>query len=194
MAQETYQIVLVGGGSVGKTCLAVRYLNGKFLPDYDPTIEQTFKKLVLIDNIPTNLHIIDTAGQDDYKDVRNKYIASGEGFVVVYSIIARSSFDEAKTLLLQIKKEHKSDVPVITVANKIDFEKERVVTVAEGEQLAKKFATSYFEVSAKTGQNTENCFESLVRSLRKKKQEITQQIQQPINNKNESSSGCCIIL
>jgi len=32
-------IAVVGGGAVGKSAITVRFVNGKFVSEYDPTIE-----------------------------------------------------------------------------------------------------------------------------------------------------------
>ena len=64
MPNKTYhfRIVLLGPGSVGKSALAVRFVNNSFNPRYDPTIEQTFSKSVEVDGSIVQLEIYDTAG------------------------------------------------------------------------------------------------------------------------------------
>jgi len=37
--------------------------------------------------------VLDTAGQEEYTALRDQWIRDGEGFVLVYSIISRSTFE-----------------------------------------------------------------------------------------------------
>ena len=44
------------------------------------------------------LDILDTAGQEEYSSVREQYITTADGFLIVYSITDRSSFLEAEAI------------------------------------------------------------------------------------------------
>jgi GTPase KRas len=60
--------------------------------------------------------------------MREQYMRSGEGFVIVYSITDRESFQEAKSFHEQILRVKDEDtVPAILVGNKCDAEYERQV-------------------------------------------------------------------
>jgi len=60
------------------------------------------------------------------------------------------------------------DIALILVGNKIDLEDSRVVSTAEGEELAKKLNLGYVETSAKTGENIEDAFRMLALQIVKK--------------------------
>lgn len=51
--------MVLGSGGVGKSCLTIRYVSNKFIPDYDPTVEDTFKKHVQIEEIPEEMKTVD---------------------------------------------------------------------------------------------------------------------------------------
>lgn len=60
--------------------------------------------------------------------MREQYMRTGEGFLLVYSITSRSSFEEISTFHQQILRvKDKDSFPVIVVANKCDLEYERQV-------------------------------------------------------------------
>ena len=60
--------------------------------------------------------------------MREQYMRTGEGFLLVYSITSRSSFEEISTFHQQILRVKDKDYfPVIVVANKCDLEYERQV-------------------------------------------------------------------
>ena len=49
---------------------------------------------VTIDDDTCLLDILDTAGQEEYSAMRDQYMRTGQGFLIVYSIVSRNSFDE----------------------------------------------------------------------------------------------------
>mmetsp|Transcript_10167 Transcript_10167/g.15304 ORF Transcript_10167/g.15304 Transcript_10167/m.15304 type:complete len:191 (-) Transcript_10167:32-604(-) len=162
-----YRIVVVGAGGVGKSALTVRFIQGNFVEKYDPTIEDSYRKLVEVDGTACMLDIMDTAGQEEYSALRDQYMKTGQGFILVYSITAASSFEAATKLRTQILriKEDQQDIPIILVGNKIDIEEERVVTTEQGRSLAQKFNCDFMEASAKTNTNVNEIFFDLVRSI-----------------------------
>ncbi|KAJ5071621.1 ras gtpase-related [Anaeramoeba ignava] len=87
------KLVVLGGGGVGKSALTIQFLQKQFLETYDPTIEESYRKQMVIDNDSYVLDILDTAGQEEYAPMREKYMASGHGFLFVFSITSRISFE-----------------------------------------------------------------------------------------------------
>jgi GTPase KRas protein len=81
---------------------------------------------------------------------------TGQGFILVYAITSRSSFDEIASFREQIRRvKDKDKVPMILVGNKCDLETERQVTTSEGQELSKSFGCPFFESSAKSRINVE---------------------------------------
>jgi GTPase KRas protein len=167
-----YKVVVVGTGGVGKSALTIQLLNHHFMEDYDPTIEDSYRMQVAIDGVTCLLDILDTAGQEEFSAMRDQYMRTGQGFLCVYSITQRSSFDELAGFREQILRvKEANDVPMVLVGNKCDLESERVVSTAEGADLAKSFGCHHIEASAKSRINVEKCFFDLVRDIRRRKAE-----------------------
>lgn len=165
-----YKLVVVGGGGVGKSALTIQLIQNHFIEEYDPTIEDSYRKQVTIDGEPCLLDILDTAGQEEYSAMRDQYMRTGQGFLLVYSITSRSSFDEIASFREQILRVKDKDfVPMVIVGNKVDLENERMVSTVEGRDLAKSFNVPFMETSAKTRINVEDSFFELVRCIKKER-------------------------
>ncbi|ETO19833.1 hypothetical protein RFI_17396 [Reticulomyxa filosa] len=93
-----YKIVVLGSANVGKSALTVRMASGNFVDDYDPTIEDTYRKLISVDNTPVTVDLLDTAGVDEFSAMREQWMRDGKGFLLVYSITSKTSFEEMQTL------------------------------------------------------------------------------------------------
>jgi len=163
-----YKLVIVGGGGVGKSALTIQLIQNHFIDEYDPTIEDSYRKQVTIDAETCLLDILDTAGQEEYSAMRDQYMRTGQGFLMVYAITSRSSFEELVGFKDQILRVKEADhVPMVVVGNKSDLESERQVSSQEGQDLARNFGSPFFETSAKTRVNVEESFYNLVREIRK---------------------------
>jgi small GTP-binding protein len=163
-----YKIVVLGLGGVGKSALTVQFVQGIFLVKYDPTIEDSYRKLIEVDGEQCMLEILDTAGTEQFTAMRDLYMKNGQGFVLVYSIIAQSTFNELQDLrdqILRVKDAPK--VPMCLVGNKCDLADQRVVTTEQGQELAKKWDCTFLETSAKTKHNVDAIFYDLVRQINK---------------------------
>lgn len=83
----------------------------------------------MIDEEVALLDVLDTAGQEEYSAMREQYMRTGEGFLLVYSITSRQSFDEILVFQQQILRVKDKDYfPIIVVGNKCDLEGERQVS------------------------------------------------------------------
>lgn len=182
-----YKLVVVGGGGVGKSALTIQFIQSHFVEEYDPTIEDSYRKQCVIDDEVAVLDILDTAGQEEFSAMREQYMHTGEGFLLVYSIIDRNSFEEIPKFYRQILRvKDRSEFPMILVANKADLESERVVPKMEGEEVAQQLKVKYVEASAKHKLNVEKAFHDLVRVIR--------QAQKPDSQKEKKRKKKCIIL
>ncbi|KAJ5077456.1 ras-like protein rasd [Anaeramoeba ignava] len=189
-----YKLVVVGGGGVGKSALVIQLVQSHFVDEYDPTIEDSYRRQVEIDDEICLLDILDTAGQEEYSAMRDSYMRSGEGFLIVYAINSRNSFDEVSIFKEQICRVKDSDnIPMLVVGNKADIENERQVSSGEARDLAKTFGCPFIETSAKTRINVEEAFFELVREVRRiTKSSLAGRVDAPKKKKKKSKS--CSIL
>mmetsp|Transcript_22447 Transcript_22447/g.88861 ORF Transcript_22447/g.88861 Transcript_22447/m.88861 type:complete len:110 (+) Transcript_22447:3-332(+) len=100
--------------------------------------------------------------------MRDQYMRSGEGFVIVFSLTSQHSFDEIRPFRDQIlRAKDVDDVPIVLVGNKCDLVGQRQVLQSDIDELAKEFQCEYFEASAKNRVNVDESFFQLVREIRK---------------------------
>lgn len=180
---KEYKLVVVGGGGVGKSALTIRFIQEQFVDEYDPTIEDSYRKQCIVDQEPALLDVLDTAGQEEYAAMREQYMGCGEGFVLVYAINSRTSFEEMQTFVAQIKLVKDShQVPMVLVGNKCDLESERVVSTLEGKEQARIIGCEFLESSARSWLNVEAAYYLLVRQVRLKNKGVDPK---PLKKKNE---------
>ncbi|KYO47736.1 ras-related protein Rap-1b [Alligator mississippiensis] len=159
-----YKLVVLGSGGVGKSALTVQFVQGIFVEKYDPTIEDSYRKQVEVDAQQCMLEILDTAGTEQFTAMRDLYMKNGQGFALVYSITAQSTFNDLQDLREQILRvKDTDDVPMILVGNKCDLEDERVVGKEQGQNLARQWNNcAFLESSAKSKINVNEIFYDLV--------------------------------
>ncbi|XP_049995348.1 ras-related protein M-Ras isoform X1 [Alexandromys fortis] len=164
----TYKLVVVGDGGVGKSALTIQFFQKIFVPDYDPTIEDSYLKHTEIDNQWAILDVLDTAGQEEFSAMREQYMRTGDGFLIVYSVTDKASFehvDRFHQLILRVKD--RESFPMILVANKVDLMHLRKITREQGKEMATKHNIPYIETSAKDPPlNVDKAFHDLVRVIR----------------------------
>lgn len=83
--------------------------------------------------------------------MRDLYMKTGQGFLLVFSITSPSSLTELAGLreeIIRIKDDE--NVPMVIVGNKADLEEARVVPRAKGFSISQKWGAPYYESSART--------------------------------------------
>uniref|UniRef100_A0AAQ6IGG7 Small monomeric GTPase n=1 Tax=Anabas testudineus TaxID=64144 RepID=A0AAQ6IGG7_ANATE len=139
--------------------------------------------------------VLDTAGQEEFGAMREQYMRTGEGFLLVFSVTDRGSFEEIYKFQRQILRvKDRDEFPMILVGNKADLELQRQVTQEEGQQLARQLKVTYMEASAKIRMNVDQAFHELVRVIRKFQEQECPPSPEP-TRKEKDKSGChCVIV
>nr|XP_035975217.1 ras-related protein R-Ras2 isoform X2 [Halichoerus grypus] len=192
-----------------------------FVTDYDPTIEDSYTKQCVIDDRAARLDkikryvstctlsvvlvgvdqdffpeftVLDTAGQEEFGAMREQYMRTGEGFLLVFSVTDRGSFEEIYKFQRQILRvKDRDEFPMILIGNKADLDHQRQVTQEEGQQLARQLKVTYMEASAKIRMNVDQAFHELVRVIRKFQEQECPPSPEP-TRKEKDKKGChCVI-
>jgi len=168
--------VLIGDGAVGKTSIRRNYLGEEFTEGHIATIGVDLAtKRVLFEKEIVKFIIWDLAGQPTFEKVRGHYYAGCNGIILVYSVVDRSSFDNASKWLVEAFKNMGPLPPTVIIGNKTDLryslDKKKYVTTEEGEEFTKYFINKldvpaiFRETSAKTGSGIQDAFTELLRMM-----------------------------
>merc|ERR1712130_574015 len=191
---QAYKIVVVGGGGVGKSAITIQFIQSYFVTDYDPTIEDSYTKQCVIDDDVARLDILDTAGQEEFSAMREQYMRSGEGFLLVFSLTERQSFEEVYKFHKQgLRVKDRDEFPMLIVGNKADMDRQRQVSTADCEDMAKQLKTPFIECSAKNRMNVDQAFHELVRLIRRF-QALERPVVQQGKREASPSKGKCTLL
>uniref|UniRef100_A0A2I3GRG2 Uncharacterized protein n=1 Tax=Nomascus leucogenys TaxID=61853 RepID=A0A2I3GRG2_NOMLE len=128
------------------------------------------------------LIILSPGGTEQFIARRDLYMRNGQGFALVYSITAQSTFNDLKDLREQILPvKDTDDVPVIIVG----LEDERVVGKEQGQNLARQWNNcAFLDSSTKSKINVNGIFYNLVRQINRKT---------PVPGKARKKSSCQLL-
>ncbi|KAM3123749.1 hypothetical protein ACQ2H7_002974 [Candidozyma auris] len=170
-----YKIVVLGAGGVGKSSVTVQFVQGVYVESYDPTIEDSYRKSIEVDGRACDLEILDTAGVAQFTAMRELYIKSGKGFLLVYSVTDENSLTELLALREQVLRIKDSDnVPMVLIGNKSDLEEDRVLSVEDGVKVSQQWGSvPFYETSAMYKTNVDEAFIDVVRQIMLKEAQIS---------------------
>jgi len=172
---QTIKCVIVGDGSVGKTCLLMSYATNTFPGEYVPTVFDNYSVTVNVDGKSINLGLWDTAGQEDYARLRPLSYPQTDIFLVTYSICSPHSLENVFMKWYPEVTHHSARSPLVLVGTKSDMredsrlsdeERRKLVTPEQGKQVAKRISAKwYLECSAKTQQGLKYVFDQAIRCV-----------------------------
>eukprot|EP00828_Plagiopyla_frontata_P028917 TRINITY_DN3736_c0_g1_i1.p1 TRINITY_DN3736_c0_g1~~TRINITY_DN3736_c0_g1_i1.p1 ORF type:complete len:220 (-),score=41.33 TRINITY_DN3736_c0_g1_i1:142-801(-) len=148
------------------TSIINRFIYDTFVDNDQPTVGIDFiGKTLTIDGQMLKLQLWDTAGQERFKSLIPSYIRDSDVVLIVYDVLVRSSYENIEMWMKYVRETRGNDIIVLLIGNKIDDEKNRQVTIEEGNEKGLETSAPYFEVSAKEGTNISNLFAVVARKL-----------------------------
>ncbi|XP_075994622.1 ras-like protein family member 12 [Genypterus blacodes] len=143
-------LVLLGLMGAGKSALTVKFLTKRFISEYDPHLEDIYSSEETVDQQQVLVRVMDTCDHEGPVNAE-RYLTWANAFLVVYSIDNRQSFDGCQRYLETLALHNKTRsprTPIILLGNKLDMDRYRQVSTADGSALASRFDCSFYEVSA----------------------------------------------
>ncbi|KAF5018801.1 hypothetical protein F66182_9219 [Fusarium sp. NRRL 66182] len=179
---------------------AAQFVHNEWIESYDPTIEDSYRTQLQVDGRQVVLEMVvtdsapslDTAGTEQFGRssiaqqpsrhglgtddgtvaMRDLYMKTGQGFLLVFSITSSSSLSELAGLreeIIRIKDDE--NIPIVIVGNKADLEENRAVARAKGFSISQRWGAPYYEASARTRTNVDEVFIDLCRQMLRKEDE-----------------------
>ena len=182
---QTIKCVVVGdgngwggtGGGVGKTSLLISYTTKTFPGEYVGSFvvsNDVDLMTVMIGGEPYTLGLFDTAGQEDYDRLRPLSYPQTDVFLVCFSVVSPSSFENVKEKWVPEITHHCQKTPFLLVGTQIDLRddaatveklaknKQRPLSLDMGDRLARELrAVKYVECSALTQKGLKNVFDEV---------------------------------
>jgi len=175
---QDIKLMVVGDGSVGKTCLLISYTTNTFPGEYVPTVFDNYNANAIVEGNPVNLGLWDTAGSDEYNALRPLSYPGTDVFLICFSIFSPESFDSVLKKWVPEIQEHAPGTPMILVATKADLRgkpealaslrehNQEPISYEQGEKLMKEIgAKRYLECSAISQEGLSKVFEEAVKVI-----------------------------
>lgn len=186
-----YNITVIGAPGVGKSALTLRLLYQEFVDDYEPTKLDSYQTMMDYQGQEVDVQITDTAGQEDYASVRDTFLRSGEGFLCVFSLTDKDSYNHIEELYNQVKlakSQEPPQLPFLIVGNKSDLEASRQTPLEDAERLATSLGVKYMETSAKNNENVTEAFQFLIGLLVESRLADAAPLENPTSKKKKKKS------
>eukprot|EP00123_Amoebidium_parasiticum_P000254 comp10619_c0_seq1/m.5307 comp10619_c0_seq1/g.5307 ORF comp10619_c0_seq1/g.5307 comp10619_c0_seq1/m.5307 type:complete len:187 (-) comp10619_c0_seq1:615-1175(-) len=157
------KFAVLGFRGVGKSTITIQFVEGQFVETYNPTIENTFQKVITYKGHEYQCQIVDTAGQDETSIFPTNCSVGIDGYVLIYSITSKASLETVKVIHDKIlDRLGTNTVPTVLVGNKTDLFNERRVSTEDGKAVAAEWQCPFIEVSAKSTTKAVEIFHLLI--------------------------------
>nr|PNR51158.1 hypothetical protein PHYPA_010344 [Physcomitrium patens] len=151
-------LVLLGDGRVGKTSLALRYINNVFFEKQMATIQASYlTKRLSVDGQDVNICIWDTTGQERFHGLGPFYYRDADAALLVYDLLDKDSFDRVKSWVRELKKMASKTIVLAIAGNKSDMDQSRHVNMHDA-VYSESIGASHFVASAKLNTGIEEAF------------------------------------
>ncbi|KAG5206789.1 hypothetical protein R6Z07F_008658 [Ovis aries] len=176
--KKMLKCVVVGDGAVGKTCLLMSYANDAFPEEYVPTVFDHYAVTVTVGGKQHLLGLYDTAGQEDYNQLRPLSYPNTDVFLICFSVVNPASYHNVQEEWVPELKGCMPHVPYVLIGTQIDlrddpktlarllYMKEKPLTYEHGVKLAKAIgAQCYLECSALTQKGLKAVFDEAILTI-----------------------------
>jgi len=156
----------------------ISYTTNSFPGEYVPTVFDNYTANAIVEGIPVNLGLWDTAGSEEYNTLRPLSYPGTDVFIICFAISSPSSYQNVKDKWFPEVNHNNPNTPILLVGTKLDTREHadtlqslkeqglKPVITEEGDKLAKDInAYKYMECSALSQKNLPLVFEEAVKAV-----------------------------
>ena len=180
------------GDSAGKTSLLLRYCQNEFYnnPMHACILSEFLLKKINIKGNEYKIQLWESYNRIVERVTSHFYYRNVGGIIILYDITNQTSFDWVTNWIQDIQLSAQSDTSIILIGNKCDLKENRVISLEQGQELAKKYNISFFETSTKDNINVEEAFSCLLDQIFSKPEKCIKNTNILLSTEKESSSKC----
>ncbi|ELP87799.1 Rho GTPase, putative [Entamoeba invadens IP1] len=197
----TLKLVVVGDGAVGKTSFLISFIENRFDEAYVPTVFENMAAIVEVNGVGYSVNMWDTAGQEEYTQLRPLSYPGTDLFIVCYSTIQSISLENMKDKWIPELRTYCPSALIYSVGLKTDLRTnpdilaklketgQKTVTLDEAKEFIKKNGLDVqgvSECSAKTHEGIVEAFQTAVGLFIEKAEQINPAI-------DNTKKGCSLL-
>uniref|UniRef100_A0A0N5A319 EF-hand domain-containing protein n=1 Tax=Parastrongyloides trichosuri TaxID=131310 RepID=A0A0N5A319_PARTI len=195
--ERIFKVVFVGDSAVGKTCFLQRYCYNQFRQAFNATIGVDFTvKTIIVNDKKITIQLWDTAGQERFRSITKQYFRKANAVVLMYDITSEKSFINVRNWIESVKKGVEDRCIMCLIGNKLDLcgdSSNRAVPYENGKKLADEFGMAFYETSAYTRFNLNECIEGLAILLQlQEEKEMEEALKLESKTFKFPGSWCCL--
>ena len=182
---ELIKCVVVGDGTVGKSCLIITYSTKSFPERYIPTVYDNYSVNIITKGKQIQLALWDVSGQEDYDRLRPLIYPETNVFLVCFSVVNWASFENVWLKWYPEIRHHCPSTPIVLVGTKLDLRDDNEtikqlkksdlvsITYTEGQEMKETIgAAKYVECSSLTQKGLDAVFEQAVMAVLHQKEKL----------------------
>ncbi|MFX0043473.1 MAG: Rab family GTPase [Candidatus Hodarchaeota archaeon] len=165
-----FKIVILGDDNVGKSTLALNYLNSRDYNPNSPIGVNLAAKDTVLNNHSIRLIIWFLSNQKRFEKLRKFYLSGTIGAIIMYDITNINSMNKIYKWVQEIRDnkwiQSRGDIPILLVGTKLDLDENRAVFKEERVKIKNKYnLTESMEISLETGENSDEMFDEITRFI-----------------------------
>ena len=170
----SYKVIVIGRYDVGKTAIINLIMQKSVDKEYDPKLSIDIKNIQFkVNDTIIQIGIWDCCGNDKFALNTPNLFKNASIAILVYAINDLNSFNDLEKWHNMLK-EYSKDSIIFLIGNKNDLEKEREVTIEEGEAFKNNYydIKMFFEASALICKNIDNLLDNIAISIYEKNKKL----------------------